>query len=225
MLVKSVENHSHSLGICLGTNGKASSVQRNLRTHELAHKKEKCFCCSVYGKAFRSKVEFQGHTKKTSEDEQSLCAYIPLYPHGNEVRRYVHQKNFTDPMVYRLTHTGEKPFACRICGKAFAHRSVLSTHELIHSREKPFPCRICGKAFADRSALARHKLTHTEEKPVVCRICGKSFAQSRHLSSHKLKHTGERPFSCSVCGKGFNRQSNLRRHEFTHKKEKRFHCS
>nr|2EML_A Chain A, Zinc finger protein 28 homolog [Homo sapiens] len=33
--------------------------------------------------------------------------------------------------------TGEKPYECSVCGKAFSHRQSLSVHQRIHSGKKP----------------------------------------------------------------------------------------
>ncbi|CAG0898183.1 unnamed protein product [Cyprideis torosa] len=50
--------------------------------------------------------------------------------------------------THKVIRLGDKPLACRICGKAFANRSALGRQKLIQSGEKPFACMIYGKAFA-----------------------------------------------------------------------------
>ena len=86
--------------------------------------------------------------------------------------------------MHKRVHTGDKPYECVICKKAFYSSSDLTKHSRLHTGETPYECEICKKKFSSNSNLTVHKRVHTGEKRYSCGVCQKSYAQSFALSHH-----------------------------------------
>ncbi|KIJ65711.1 hypothetical protein HYDPIDRAFT_88212 [Hydnomerulius pinastri MD-312] len=121
------------------------------------------------------------------------------------------------------SHTGHRPFQCKVCHQNFSEAATLQQHMRRHTQEKPYVCDFpgCGKAFAITGALTIHKRTHNGLRPFKCTYCEKAFSESSNLSKHLRTHTGARPYLCteSGCGKSFARPDQLARHASVHRKK------
>lgn len=53
---------------------------------------------------------------------------------------------------------------CSVCGKFVQSRAHLTIHMRSHTGEKPFVCRICGRGFSVKSSLKSHFATHMRDK-------------------------------------------------------------
>ena len=116
-------------------------------------------------------------------------------------------------------------FECGACGKQFSTGRRLRTHHRIHTGEKPFKCKLCPKAYQDHCGLKSHiARVHSGKKPYVCQVCIKAFAESRDLKSHMVRHSDNKAYSCAVCSKGFKRENDLKIHMFVHTGEDQYAC-
>jgi KRAB domain-containing zinc finger protein len=94
-----------------------SSLNRHIKS---IHLEVKPFHCDQCDASFSKEYELNHHTKNLHEGISSkyqcgLCDY------GTDIK-----PNFTN---HNRTHTGEKPFKCEQCQKAFGRKDILARHK------------------------------------------------------------------------------------------------
>lgn len=65
----------------------------------------------------------------------------------------------------------------RISLAGFSRSNKLVRHMRIHTGQRPYKCTYCERAFTQSNDLTLHIRRHTGDKPYVCGVCGDRFIQ------------------------------------------------
>lgn len=98
-------------------------------------------------------------------------------------------------MVDKLDPNLRDPNKCPLCHRILSCRSALRQHYRTHTGERPFRCRLCGRSFTTKGNLKTHigihKLQPLMSSMHKCPICHKKYSNALVLQQHVNTHTGE----------------------------------
>lgn len=114
-----------------------------------------------------------------------------------------------------LTHSSDRPFACKVCLKTFKRKYDVTAHMRVHRECPDFECDLCGKKLKSQNTYTIHRKRHMKEFSFKCEICGKGFVTNQEYLNHGSKHQVINNI-CYICGCSFYDLASLQRHMARH---------
>ena len=111
-----------------------------------------------------------------------------------------------------------KPHVCGFCLKPFRQRYHLIQHQRLHTGERPFQCSTCSRAYTSKNKLRDHCRTfghlseHFDTAPQVANSLLPAFGYLIYDCAITMRRSCVGAFQCSTCSRGYTSKNKLRDH-------------
>ncbi|KAM7403270.1 hypothetical protein PAMA_003952 [Pampus argenteus] len=146
------------------------------------------YTCKVCSKSFTSSLQLWIHSSTHNKPKQSESGIS-----GQTFSEKTHSKMSQELSSSRSKMTFKHQ--CPKCLKSFCSPSKLQRHLLIHTGQKPYSCRICWKAFRQKAHLKSHLSTTNKCSLSVSNPGNKQRCNSGLAPNLQLQSSLQRPSS------------------------------
>uniref|UniRef100_A0A1I8MIU9 C2H2-type domain-containing protein n=1 Tax=Musca domestica TaxID=7370 RepID=A0A1I8MIU9_MUSDO len=129
---------------------KKFSTKEKLKIHKLRHAGVRNYICPHCGMRKTTRNELKIHINYHTLERTWPCQFCSkVCNSAGNLKMHV-----------RNIHERTKDFACSYCERTFAKADTRKYHEMTHTGEKPHACEICGRRFLQPAALRTHRKIH-----------------------------------------------------------------